>query len=553
MPLPFDPARGESLTLEFKRHRSKRDLPEQELVETVVCLANADGGTIALGVEDDGEISGFGPLPVNVDLMAALILNRTQPGVPVEVRQHLVAGKTVVTIEVPAMGRIVGTRSGTYKRRALRVDGRPECVPLLPEEMLSAGLFAARQDYAALPARGASWSDLSSIEFDRFRSLCSSARGDQLLSDLDDQEICRALRVVDVSGDEPSPTIGAVLLFGKENALLRWVPTAEVQFQVRGEDDALTRNASATLPLFAAFAWLTERLDGVNQEEELMVGLLRVALPRIPEDVAREVIANAVMHRDYTEMGSARVIVAPDQVSVTSPGAFPRGVTLDNLLDTSIPRSPIVADAFRRAGLVDRAGRGIGRMFRAQLLAGRDVPDYSRSTAAAVTVDVPTAQSDLDMVRFVVNYEDGQARRLPLVQVRLLHALRHGGRMRIAEVAELLHTSPVAVAAAATRLVERGLVEQVGSGRARAYTLGHAFYAAANDRNAYVRVRSTDPLQQKQMIRQYVDAYGSITRGQVIDLCAVTVAQARALLRALVAEGVLRLEGERRAAKYVAP
>ncbi len=398
------------------------------------------------------------------------------------------------------------------------------------------------------------WSSTGAVlptEFDRFRSLCRDARGDDVLADLDDKEICRALRVIDQSTGRL--TIGALLMFGTAAALERWIPTAEVQFQVRTEDDSLTRNVAERLPLFAAFEWLVERVDAVNDETEVMVGLMRVGLRRIPDEVAREAVANALVHRDYTEMGSVRVTVAPSTVSVVSPGPFPRGVTLTNLLDTSVPRSPAIADAFRRAGLVDRAGRGISKMFRAQLLAGRDVPDYSRSGGTTVTVDIPTSTSDIDMVRFVVNYENGRARTLPLLEVGILHTLRHGGRLRASEIAERVSSSSTAVGGALTRLVERGLAEQVDSGRTRAYTLGPGFYAAADDRNAYVHVRSTDPLQQKQMILQYVDAYGRITRGQVMTLCSVGVTQARSLLKQLVDTGDLTLVGERRAAHYVRP
>lgn len=99
----LDLSSGESMTLEFKRHRSKADLPESELIETVVCLANGRGGRLVLGVEDDGTVSGFGPLPAPHAQLAALILNRTRPNVPVDVESREIDGKTVVVITVPDM------------------------------------------------------------------------------------------------------------------------------------------------------------------------------------------------------------------------------------------------------------------------------------------------------------------------------------------------------------------------------------------------------------------------------------------------------------------
>ncbi|KNX38625.1 hypothetical protein VV01_18145 [Luteipulveratus halotolerans] len=546
-------ADGESLTVEFKRHRSKRDLSESELVEAVVCLANGRGGMLLLGVEDDGSVSGFGPSPADPQAIAALVLNRTQPNVSVEATAHDIGGHVVVSLVVPDMPRVVGTRGGVYKRRALGVDGRPQCLPYLPEEMLSDGLFAAGQDYAALPARGATMSDLAPGELDRFRAMCGRDSGDDVLTGLSDEEICRALRVLDTSVTPPRPTIGAVLLFGKEEALARHVPSVESVFQVRDDAERLRRNDVLRAPLLRTLDWMAERIEPFNEEQEVMVGLLRVAVPRVAPEVVREAVANALVHRDYTEIGPIRVLLSPESMTVSSPGGFPRGVNLDNLLDTSAPRSPILADAFKRAGLVDRAGRGISRMFRAQLLAGRDEPDYATSTDSSVRVEIPTADADLGMVRFVRSYADGRARDLPLDQVRILHELRHSGRVRAGELETALRLSTAKVRTASTRLVEQGLVEQIGSGRTRQYSLGPAYYEAASDRDAYVRVRSTDPLQQRQMVLQYVDAYGSITRSQVMSLCSVGTSQARALLRDLVGDGHLVMQGERRGAHYVMP
>ncbi len=389
-------------------------------METVACLANGRGGTLLLGVEDDGRVSGFGPLPLDPARLAAFILNKTQPNIAVEVSTHQVQGQTVVAVEVPDVTRVVGTKGGVYKRRALRADGGPECIPYLPEEMLSDGLFAAGQDYAALPAIGLSMSDLSQEQFDRFRRLCHSEGSDSVLTDLADVELCRALRVWDSSVPQGRPTIGAVLLFGKAEALDRVVPTAEVQFQVRTETDQLRRNETLRAPLFETFEWLVQHVDAFNEDQELMLGMQRVAVPRFVRSVMREVIANALVHRDYTVLGPVRVLVSPAELTVINPGGLPRGVELSNLLDISVPRSVILADAFKRAGLVDRAGRGIRRMFQAQLLSGRNEPDYSRTSTALVRVDVPTATANVDMVRFATSYEQGQARQLPLDQMRIL-------------------------------------------------------------------------------------------------------------------------------------
>ena len=140
-----------------------------------------------------------------------------------------------------------------------------------------------------------------------------------------------------------------------------------------------------TGPLFKVAERFDRFLEVRNTTTELMVGLIRINLDLIPEPTRREAIANALVHRDYSELGPTAVRITDTHFGVSNPGGFPPGVTIDNLLDQSRPRSPILADAFQRAGIVDRKGKGINEMFESQLRAGRDAPDYSDSTSSLVS------------------------------------------------------------------------------------------------------------------------------------------------------------------------
>jgi ATP-dependent DNA helicase RecG len=66
-------------------------------------------------------------------------------------------------------------------------------------------------------------------------------------------------------------------------------------------------------------------------------------------------------------------------------------------------------------------------------------------------------------------------------------------------------------------------------------------------------VRGFEPLQQEQMILQFVDAHGHITRHQAAELCSLSPDQASRLLRRLTAEGKLQRQGERKGATYARP
>jgi predicted HTH transcriptional regulator len=92
-------------------------------------------------------------------------------------------------------------------------------------------------------------------------------------------------------------------------------------------------------------------------------------------DARREDLANALIHRDYSRLGAVHVQWHEDRIEISNPGGFPEGVRLDNLL--VMPpraRSPVLADAFKRAGIVERTARGIDAIFFEQLRNGRQAP-----------------------------------------------------------------------------------------------------------------------------------------------------------------------------------
>ncbi|NLH69347.1 MAG: AAA family ATPase [Brooklawnia sp.] len=543
-------ARGETYTVEFKRGRRQKDLSDSDIVEAAMCLANGDGGLLCLGIEDSGTITGLAHRHgdhTDPDRIAALLLNLTDPPIAAHAELLIVDGVDVVVVEVPKATAPVGTKNGLYKRRSLRLDGKPECVPYRPQEMLSAGFSMAGRDYAEVVLPDATLEDLDPAEFDRFRRGARSQRGDAALIDAGNREILRALRLL--NGDS-GVTIGAVLLFGTADALTRFIPTAECLFQeFNGRE--LTANESLRLPLLRTADELYERLRVRNSEYEVMLGLHRVGVPRIPDSTAREAIANALTHRDYTENGPIRVQLSVDDLTVTSPGGFPPGVSLDNLIVESRPRSPLIADAFKRSGLVDRAGRGVPEMYLSLLRAGRGGPDYSRSNDRSVTVSIPTGGADLDMVRFIINYEDEHQSHLTLDQLRVLHEIKAMGPSSAIDLSEGLRLLPAITRATLSRLTEMGLLEDRGVGRNRRFHLSAAFYRVAEDRNAYVRVRGIDPLQQEQMVMSYLDTYGRITRSEVAKLCLMSSQEARGLLTRLRDERKIDMLGVKRGAYYV--
>lgn len=545
-------AGGETPDAEFKGEE-KRSLNNGELVEAVVCLANRAEGSLAwllVGVEDDGRITGVRPRHeagrTDPARLTALIAGNTRPSLNVRVQSVAIEGEEVLAIEVPSGRTPVGTADGRYLRRAMGGDGRPECRPMLFHEMQALQADRGQLDYSGLVVAEARWEDLDPLEFERFRRSIreSRGRGDEALLDLSDLELAKALGAVVEDGQGVAVRVLGLLLFGKEEALRRFLPTHEVAFQVlRGQ--AVEVNDFFRWPLLRVMEEIEARLRARNREKELLVGMLRVGVPDYPPAAFREGLANALIHRDYTRLGAVHVQWHEDRIEISNPGGFPEGVRLDNLLVTAPrPRNPLLADAFKRAGLVERTARGIDTIFYEQLRNGRPAPSYERSDPTGVVLVLPGGEANLNFVRLLV--EEGQAGRVLRVdELLLLNALWQERSLTTERAARLVQKPEAEARAVLARLVEMGLVEGRGERKGRTWHLSAATYRRLGEEAAYVRQRGFEPLQQEQMVLQYVEKHGRITRREAAELCRISGPQAYRLLDRLAEQGFLSREGVR--------
>ena len=115
--------------------------------------------------------------------------------------------------------------------------------------------------------------------------------------------------------------------------------------------------------------------------------LQREDRPLIPPDAMREILVNALIHRDYSNAGGAIYLaIFDDRVEVWSTGTFPTGTTPEMLSreHKSILRNPIIADVFHRAGLIEKWGCGTNRVIEMCRKAGIRAPQFHEIAGSAV-------------------------------------------------------------------------------------------------------------------------------------------------------------------------
>lgn len=548
----------ETLTVEFKSDLER--LSDSEIIDTVVALSNTDGGNLYLGVEDDGTPTGVHPSHSDPTGLAVLIANKTVPPVPTRVSAiSLAPGEeagtekvSVVLVEVPMSRAIVSSSDGKIMRRRVKADGSPESVPLYPYEIVTRLSTLGQLDYSAFPVPDSSMDDFDPVELLRLRDVLTRSKGgDRALLELSEGELLAALRMTASVEGRPVPTITGLLIAGRRESIARAVPTHGATFQVL-DGTEVRENRDFDQPLLYTIEMIRELFEPWNPKRELEDGLFTWPVPEFDGRAFREALVNAFGHRDYASMGSVRVLVENEGLTVANPGGFIEGITIRNLL-TAEPhgRNECLMSALKRIGLAEKTGRGVDRIYEGSLHYGRPLPDYTGSTQTSVRVFIARSAPDTLFMRMIDEERSRTGKPLSLRLLLVLDMLKSQRRLTISALSDQLPFTDAEIRSAVETLVETGLVEAWGSGSSRSYTLSRKVYARFGDGARFVRQSDIDRVRYPELILKLAAQQGgSVTRRDVEELLHVDGKKAYRVIHELVGEDKLKLEGKGRAAAY---
>ena len=539
----------ETLEIEFKS--DVKSYPDHALVEEIVGMTNTVGGVLFLGVEDDGTITGIQKKHKDAVGVTALIANSTVP--PISVRAEVIKEeKEVLKIEIPRSRGVVSTSSGKILRRRLKLDGSPEVIPMysyeIPSRLSELGLL----DFSAQPLVGAVLDDLDPNQRIRLRRIIQNRQGgEKALLMLSDDELDIALRLVTEVAGKYVPTMTGMLLIGKEERIAELMPTARSTFQVL-EGTAVRINEESSKPLLELFENYETYLKAWNPERETEYGLFRIPIPEFDWAAYREGLVNAFCHRDYTMLGSVRVLIDDEGMSISNPGGFIDGVNLKNLLTVEPHgRNPALADAMKRIGLAEKTGRGIDRIYEGSIIFGRPWPDYTESTSRTVKLFIQRAKANLPFAKFIADEQKRQQKTLSIYTLMILSLLNGERRCSLDRIIEVTNLSENKVRAAVENMIETGLLEASGNGKNRSFILGKQIYREAKESIKYVRQTDIDSIRRPELIMKLAETQqGIITKQDVMDLFKISPAQAYSLLKQLKNENKITLLNGGKYARY---
>jgi ATP-dependent DNA helicase RecG len=323
-----------------------------ELAETLAAMANANGGQVLIGVAPrSAKLQGIADRDAAADkvfqaaLLAAPVLVLPVP------ETYMVSGKQVVLVRVPQGLPHIYNVHGRYLAREGHTN-TPIPARRLRELLVTRGVvqFESRQP------PGTSLDDLDGDQIEAYL--------DQVDRSGDDwQQVLLQRGCLVETADGLLPTYAALLLFGKTPQ--RWLPNATILAAhfpgLSFSDEFLRQDISGTLPqqLRQAEQFLRDNLQTVVR----MVGLTHQKVLEYPFEAVRELLVNAVAHRDYNLQGdNIHLHLFSGRLEVHSPGELPGPVNLQNLLMARFSRNAVIAQILSDLGFVERLGYGLNRV-----------------------------------------------------------------------------------------------------------------------------------------------------------------------------------------------
>lgn len=341
--------KAENQYIEFKSEK----VSAKTLAEEIVAFANAEGGEIWIGVEDDLQISGISR-SYEEDIMnicRSAVIPPLQP--TYEEVDSEIEGIKIARISIPkGVDRPYYTSKNQYYIRVgstKRIASREELIRLFQ----ASGLF--HYDRIEIDGTGISHLDTSAIA-DYFSSYQIS-----FAAESEDEKI-RLLTASDVLGPNRKSTLGGILVFGiRPEKILPQAGIAFAHFSGKNLDAELLdkKNFGGSLP-----RQVDNTLAAIKANRPVastIKGAKRVENSHYPDKVFRELLVNATVHRNYSVVGSQiRVFMFNDRIEFISPGRLPNTVSIEKLpVGTSFARNPLLVRLMENLGYMDKLGRGL--------------------------------------------------------------------------------------------------------------------------------------------------------------------------------------------------
>lgn len=428
----------ESETLELK------EIVVEDIKKEIIAFANSAGGTLYVGVADDGNIVGVENPDMVIQQISNMVRDSIKPDITMFTRYAAknVEGKQIVAVEI---------QRGTERPYYLAKKGlRPE------------GVYV-RQGTSSVPATSTAIrrmiKDTDGDSFEAMRSLEQN-----LTFQATEKEF--ALRDL-AFGISQMKTLGILNtdgIYTNLGLLLSEQCAHTVKAAVfEGTNQSIFRDRQEfTGSLLQQMNEVYEYIDRRNQVHSTFDKLRRIDTRDYPEVAIREALLNSLVHRDYSFSASTLISVYDDRIEFTSIGGLPAGVSLDDImLGLSVCRNPKLANVFYRLELIEAYGTGMKKIMGAYENSNKK--PVIETTDNAFKIILPNLNEDVGSLP--VADAGSEAER------QVLEFIKKNGSISRKETETAVNLKQTAAGRLLSKMIQKKLIVQIGQGKNTKYRL----------------------------------------------------------------------------------
>lgn len=485
----------------------------EEMARDVVAFANLKGGFLFVGIVD-------GTKEVNQDFkydnqkvfdLIKQVQDRTFPTITLIPHTLKVDGRELLLLEIPFSNQMHRTSRGEFLIRSN--DGNR---PIEPYEMSTIlaekGMIVYDQQTWKV---GSDWIDPKRLA--RLRDLIEAKNSESPYLDKTDEDLLDSLGMTREDNDGIQPTTTGLLFIGNDRAL-RELPYYQVKY-IHYFSDGTYRPYEYKGNIVEVAEACFNQLKAEIKQKEFVFGLFREYVEDYSEIVIRELLINALAHRDISRQQIIEIRKYDDggYLEIESPGTFPDGVTVDNYLRKTNPRNPNIMDILREIGLAEKAGSGFDKIFTDLLKKGKALP-IPEETETSVIFRIKAEVTTEKLIELSLLYENRTGRALKLDQLFVLSAIVKRGKVTLSEMAETPNISQYRLQTILDNLQELEFIESTGKTSGLAYILHVSKRKSTEEKIDYVKRKKQNKARQKEAILRYLDSIDTINNTDAREL-----------------------------------
>lgn len=423
-----------------------------DIKKEIIAFANCDGGTVYVGVADDGKVLGV----ENADECALQISNMVRDAVKPDVTMFIhyetleCDGKAVVAVNIQR-----GTNRPYYlAKKGLRSEG-----------------VYVRQGYSSVPATDTAIRQMiketDGDSFENMRSINQALTFEATKKEFEKRNVVfgqpqmQTLKIV--SADGIYTNLGLLL----SEQCLHTIKAAV--FEGINQNVFKDRREFSG-SLMQQLNDVYDYIDFHNQTHATFRKLLRIDTRDYPEVAVREALLNTLVHRDYSFRASTLISIYDDRIEFVSIGGLLPGLELEDLMmGVSVCRNPHLANVFYRLQLIEAYGTGMKKIMGAY--ANALVQPKIKTTNNAFKIILPNVNFTPKAAEVHKDFEKAADLALDSNEEKVLQFLREHLMITRKETQTLLEVSQSTAGRILKAMVDSGRIKQIGGSRTTRYEL----------------------------------------------------------------------------------